>query len=150
MSLAYGINKITATVATNTKKKHILTAFLEKYSALLDTICVELDNDINMATIITISNSIKKRNPKLIIDIWYKNVARRFGEMQISRQNFAEKSFEFMRVMQEDTYFSESMRSSTEKLHSKIENYLSTHEITPEIFAQVETVIKLAILYHSP
>lgn len=149
MSLAYGINKITATVATNTKKKHILTAFLEKYSALLDTICEELDNDINMATIITIVNSIKKRNPKLIIDIWYKNVAVRFGEMKISRQNFVEKSEGFVQAIRGDVYFSESVRSSTEKLYSKCENYLSTREITVELFEQIETVVKLSILYHS-
>jgi hypothetical protein len=150
MSVAYGINKLTTSVATSMKKKQILTAFLDKYTKLLDKVCVELENDINIATIITVVNSIKKRNPKLIIELWYKNVAIKFREMNINRDNFTGKAIEFVQVIQGDTYFSESVRISTENLYSKLKEYIyKDASININFFEDFETVVKLADLYHS-
>ena len=149
MSVAYGINKLTTSVTISMKKKQLLTAFLDKYTKLLDKVCIELDNDINIATIITLVHSIKKRNPKLIIGLWYDNVAIKFSEMDITYDNFPDRSLEFIRVIQGDTYFSESVRVSTENLWAVFKDHISTHELNPALFQEFETVIKLSILYHS-
>jgi len=150
MSLANGINKLTSQFTSAMKKKQILTAFLDKYSMLLDTICEELDNDIDMATIITIVNSIKKRNPKLIIDLWYKNVAINFVDMKITYENFEEKSHDFITIIQGRVYFSDTVKDSTMKLYNKFNNNINKDKIFNEdVFEKLETVIKLSILYHN-
>jgi hypothetical protein len=149
MSVAYGINKLTTSVTTSMKKKQVLTAFLDKYTKLLDKVCVELDNDINIATIITVVHSIKKRNPKLIIGLWYENVATKFSEMGITYDNFPDRSLEFIHVIQGDTYFSESVRVSTENLWTVFKDHISTHELNPALIEDFETFIKISILSHS-
>tara|TARA_Y100000741_G_scaffold70657_1_gene51416 strand:+ start:245 stop:703 length:459 start_codon:yes stop_codon:yes gene_type:complete len=150
MSLTYGINKITSKITSTMKKKQLLTAFLDKYSNLLDTVCNELDNDINIATIITIVNSIKKRNPKLIIELWYKNVAIKFIDMKISQENFQDKAEEFVNVIQGDQYFSEAVKVSTQNLFFKFKHIINKERINnSEIFEKLETVVKLSILYHN-
>lgn len=150
MSLSYGINKITSKITSTMKKKQLLTAFLDKYSHFLETICTELNNDINIATIITIVNTIKKRNPKLIIELWYKNVALKFIDMKISRENFQDKAEEFVNIIQGDQYFSDSVKVSTHNLYSKFKHIINEDRIiNGELFELFETVVKLSTLYHN-
>ena len=59
----------------------------------------------------------KKRNPKLIIELWYKNVALKFIDMKISRENFQDKAHEFVNIIQGDQYFSDSVKVSTHNLY---------------------------------
>ena len=149
MSVAYGIHKFTSSVTTSMKKKQVLTAFLDKYTKLLEMIYIELNNDINIATIITVVNSIKKRNPKLIIGLWYENVGPKFHDMGITYDNFTDRAAEFIQVIQDNPHFSESVRVATENLWIIIKDHISTHELNKVLFEEFQTVIKLSILYHN-
>ena len=150
MSIRGGLKKITSSITSSMKKKQILTAFLDKYSNLLDHICEKMDNDINIATIITIVNSLKKRNPKLIIELWHSNVAVAFIEMKITRDNFAENTDVFIQLINGDKYFSESVRTSTENIYAKMNDYINDdNPLTPELFDLFENTVKLSIIYNN-
>jgi hypothetical protein len=150
MSIRGGLKKITSSITSSMKKKQILTAFLDKYSNLLDHICEKMDNDINIATIITIVNSLKKRNPKLIIELWHSNVAVAFTEMKITRDNFAENTDVFIQLINGDKYFSESVRTSTENIYAKMNDYINDdNPLTPELFDLFENTVKLSIIYNN-
>ena len=60
MNISQSISSLTSKFTTSMKKKQLLTAFLDKYTLLLNKICDKLDNEINIATIVTIVNSLKK------------------------------------------------------------------------------------------
>tara|TARA_Y100000768_G_scaffold279161_1_gene214376 strand:- start:14142 stop:14591 length:450 start_codon:yes stop_codon:yes gene_type:complete len=144
------MGSITSQITNSMKKKQVLNAFLNKYSYLLDLVCSKLDNDINIATIINIVNSIKKRNPKLIVDLWYANVATKFVDMQITRENFVDKAESFVKVIQGDSYFSESVRDSTQNLFGKFNEYVNEdNPVSIELFEEFQSVVKLSILYHN-
>lgn len=150
MNISQSISSLTSKFTTSMKKKQLLTAFLDKYTLLLNKICDKLDNEINIATIVTIVNSLKKRNPKLIVDLWYTNVAIKFVEMKITRENFVEKAESFVKVIQGDSYFSDSVRDSTQNLFAKFNEYVNAdNPLTPELFNDFETVVKLSIMYHT-
>ena len=149
MPLAARISKITSSITKTMKKQQLLNAFLDIYTKLLEFVCEQLDNDINIATIITIVSAIKKRNPRLIAELWHTNISLRVIDKGMTRDNFIDTSIEIFEVIKGDEYFSENVRVATDNILKQAVVWVTTAspQQISDLFNIFDKTVKLSVMY---
>lgn len=157
-SLTSGMKKIASAAQKSIQKQQLIKTITERFINLLNNIKV-IYTDNNYETIITVSNMIKKTNPKLMISLWQNYVTKKYGNEVLNKNvNFIithDIMYDFRN--NKDNYFHDTTLETGENILSALrkiinEQYNKNESKTlllNDLMEQCYVITKLCELYTS-
>lgn len=157
-SLTSGMKKIASAAQKSIQKQQLIKTITERFINLLNNIKV-IYTDNNYETIITVSNMIKKTNPKLMISLWQNYVTKKYGSEILNKNVNFIITYDIMYDFRnnKDNYFHETTLETGENILSALrkiinEQYNKNESKTlllNDLMEQCYVITKLCELYTS-